>query len=81
MADEIKKPAIDIVNELKEYNIFCRPAFPPMSNFPVYSSYKEIENPIVDKFQSKGIVLPAAHNLLEKDIDYICETLIGIINK
>lgn len=75
LSDDIKKPAIDIVNKLKEKDIYCRPAFPRMSLFPVFADDIRFENPVVTKFQDKGIVLPAAHKLDKDDIESVCVEL------
>lgn len=75
LSDNIKRLAIDIVNELKKSNIHCRPAFPQMSNFPVFKADKRFENPVAKKYMERGIVLPGAHNLEEEDIKYICRKL------
>ncbi len=79
LSDTVRIPAKEVVNKLKEFNIHCRPAFPPMSEFPVYKARKRFQNPVVDKFQLKGIVLPAAHNIIEDDVDFICKKLLEII--
>lgn len=81
LSDDVKRPAIDIVNDLKGFNIHCRPAFPQMSNFPVYVSDKRFENPVCKKFMQKGIVLPGAHNLEEEDIKYVTEKLFECMYK
>lgn len=75
LSDDMKRPAIDIIHELKSYNIHCRPAFPQMSDFPAFASDKRFENPVARKFMQKGIVLPGAHNLKEQDIEFICKKL------
>lgn len=81
LSDDVKRPALDIVNELKESNIHCRPAFPQMSRFPVFVSQKRYDNEIASKFMDKGIVLPAAHNLQEEDIKFICDKLQELMYK
>ena len=80
LSDNVKRPAIDIVNELREFNIHCRPAFPQMSTFPVFASDKRFENPVSKKFMQKGIVLPGAHNLEEEDIKFITKKLFDCMN-
>lgn len=79
--DKVTIPAVEVVAKLKELNIHCRPAFPQMSNFPVYAAEKRFENPVVKRFCEKGIVLPAAHNLVEEDVDFVCKSLLEIIEK
>lgn len=77
LTDEVKVSAQYVEQKLREYNIHCRTGFPQMSLFPMYEH--RYENPVAKKFYDKGIVLPAAHNLLEEDIDYVCNKLFEII--
>lgn len=79
LTDEIKIPAIEVVAKLKDLNIHCRTGFPQMSHFPIYENEIRFENPIAKRFFEKGIVLPAAHNIVEEDIDFLCKNLIEII--
>lgn len=77
--DSVKVPAIEVVAKLKQDNIHCRPAFPQISNFPIYAKDKRFENPVAKKFVDKGVVLPSAHNLLEEDVEFVCKKLLEII--
>ena len=81
LADSIKHTNLHIIGELKKDNIHCRPGFPQMSKFPVYKDYQRFENPVAYKFWKRGIVLPAAHNLVEEDIDFVCKRLNAIVEK
>lgn len=79
LADEVKIPAVEVVAKLKDLNIHCRTGFPQMSHFPIYENDIRFENPIAKRFFEKGVVLPAAHNIVEGDIDFVCRNLIEII--
>lgn len=77
LSDEVEASAQYVEAALKEHNIHCRTGFPQMSMFPMYEH--QFENPVARRFYEKGIVLPAAHNLLEDDIEFVCETLLKLI--
>ena len=79
--DDIPLTNTYIIAELKKLNIHPRPGFPPMSLFPMYKSDKRFENPVAYKFWKRGIVLPAAHNLVEEDVDFVCDSLVKIIKE
>lgn len=78
LTDEVKVSAQYVEEKFREYNIFCRTGFPQMSRFPMYE--KRFETPVSQRFYEKGIVLPAAHNLVEEDIDFVCEILFKLIS-
>ncbi|MEZ3425163.1 MAG: DegT/DnrJ/EryC1/StrS family aminotransferase [Lachnospiraceae bacterium] len=78
LTDEVEVSAQYVENKLRDYNIFCRTGFPQMSRFPMYE--KRFETPVSQHFYEKGIVLPAAHNLVEEDIEFVCETLLKLVS-
>jgi len=67
----------EVLRKLKELNIHCRPGFPRMSQFPVFN--QKVENPEAEKVFKKGISLSSAFNLTERDVDFVCESLLKII--
>jgi len=77
--DHVGKSNTRIIAELKTLNVHCRPGFPPMSRFPMYKDDQRFENPVAYKFWKRGIVLPAAHNLVREDIDFVCDNLNRIV--
>lgn len=79
LSDKVKKTNLEILEELKALNIHGRPGFPPMSDFPEYASEKRFNNPVSMRFHKRGLVLPAAHNLTDDDINLICDNLLEII--
>jgi perosamine synthetase len=79
LKDEVKISTPEIIKKLKECNIHGRTGFPPMSEFPVYKKDKRFDNKVANWFFEKGIVLPAAHNLTEDDIQLICDNFIELI--
>lgn len=66
-----------IVAELKKLNIHSRPAFPRMSRFPAFEG--SFDNPAAELVEKRGICLPSAGNILEQDVDYVCESLKKLI--
>jgi perosamine synthetase len=77
--DSIKVPRDKIIASLKKTNIHCRPCFPRMSEFPLYKKDKRFETPVTELVEKKGISMPAAGNLNEEDIEFVCKSLIKII--
>jgi len=68
-----------LVSELKKYNIHAREAFPRMSRFPVYKNLKRMPNPVSSEVEKSGFNLPAAANLNEGDIEFVCTVLIKLL--
>ena len=66
-----------VLKKLKELNVHCRPGFPQMSRFPVFT--QRFPNPVAKKVAERGISLAAAGNLVEDDIDFVCQNLIKFI--
>ncbi len=76
LEDSIKANRDDIIKRLKARNIHPRPTFPRMSTFPTLEA--RFPNPIAAKISQRGISLPAAHNLVEEDIDFVVESLLEL---
>lgn len=68
-----------ILKIFKDYNVHARPAFPRMSLFPVFKA--RFSNPVCEKVSKRGISLPAAFNLNENDVDYVCELFKKIVRQ
>lgn len=81
LKDEVKCDGAYVISELKKYNIHGRTGFPPMSTFPVYCDDKRFANPVAKRFFERGLVLPAAHNLTEEDVDLVCNNIFELIEK
>ena len=67
----------DLVKKLAKYNIHARNAFPRMSLFPMYKA--RFRNPVATRVMKYGFNLPAAANLDEKDVDFVCDVLLHLI--
>ena len=78
LEDSVKADRDVILKHFRERNIHARPGFPQMSCFPVHS--QRFPNPVAQKVAQRGISLPSAANLTEEDIDFVCSTLLDVIN-
>ena len=76
LKDSVKADRDGVVKALKEKNIHCRPAFPKMSLFPAHEA--RYPNPVCTNVSARGISLPAAHNLTEEDVEFVCDSLFGV---
>lgn len=63
-----------ILTKFRAENIQARPGFPQMSLFPVHQ--QRFPTPCTQKVSESGISLPAAANLTEEDVDFVCNNLI-----
>ena len=79
LKDTVSVKRDEILSTFREKNIHARPAFPRMSLFPVFEA--RFPNLIATNVQERGITLPAAANLNDDDINFVCDTLIDIISK
>lgn len=67
----------EILAKLKTLNIHARPAFPRMSQFPVFE--ERFDNPVATLVAQRGINLPSAANLDVNDIGFVCDALLELI--
>jgi len=79
LEDSVSADRDGIVRKLKELNVHCRPAFPRMSQFPMYEA--RFENPVATKVAQRGISLASASNLNQDDINYVCDALLALIKE
>ena len=68
-------PRDEIIKNLRNKNIHCRPGFPRMSEFPVFHSERRFSNEVAEEFEKHGLVLPSAANLSRKDAETVVEIL------
>ncbi len=66
-----------IIDQLKQHNIHCRPVFPRMSRFPLWNA--NLDHPVAQMAEERGISLPSAANLDEQDIEDVCQQLLRLI--
>ncbi|MCF8189497.1 MAG: DegT/DnrJ/EryC1/StrS family aminotransferase [Sulfuritalea sp.] len=66
-----------VLLKLKQLNIHCRPGFPQMSRFPLFE--QRFSNPVSRSVEERGISLASAANIVEADVEFVCENLISFI--
>jgi perosamine synthetase len=76
---ETKTSRDKILEIFRNNNIHARPGFPRMSQFPVYISDCRFANPVAERCEKFGLVLPSAADLEEDDAEFVCETLISLL--
>lgn len=68
----------DIRLHLEKYNIESRPLWKPMHLQPVFKNYKTCGGKISENLFKTGLCLPSGTAMTEKDIEYICNRIIGL---
>jgi perosamine synthetase len=77
LQDSLSVSRDEVLEKLKALNIECRPGFPRMSRFPVFEA--RFPNHEAEKVEKWGISLPSALNLTREDADFVCDSLLEII--
>ena len=77
--DSITADRDEVLLQLRELNVHCRPGFPQMSAFPMYE--QRFPNPVANKVWHRGISLPSALNLTKEDIDFVSSNLLKFISR
>ncbi len=62
----------ELIVKLKEDMIDTRPAFPQISQYPMWPT---AISPIAKHIGDNAINLPSGHNLQEEQIEYICNSI------
>jgi perosamine synthetase len=71
-----------IIEELGRRNIMARPFFDSLSGqLPFRKGDVTVENPAAHDIASRGVNLPSSHQLTDKDIQLVCDTLGGIFGE
>jgi len=68
-----------VQNELLKKNIETRPMFFPLNIMPPYKNCKKNEQKFSNKISQKGLSLPTFEGLSKSQIDFICNSLLEII--
>jgi len=68
-----------LMKQFFEYNIQVRPFFYPLSSLPFIKTKSNA--PVSTDISSRAINLPCGMSTSKKDVNYICESLIKILNK
>ena len=72
LGEKLKIDRDEFIQKLKQWNIDSRPVFYPISNMPMF---KTKHNPNAEFFSKNGINLPSGHNLVEEEVEYICDII------
>lgn len=78
---KVKNPVSLIINKLEKSGIEVRNFFYPLSTQNIYKKYKVQDNRNEIKLFEKGLILPSFNGISKKQIKYVSECLIKIINK
>ena len=76
-----KKYKIDkekLIKEFEKFNIQARPFFYPLSSLPFIKS--KVNTPFSFNVSSRAVNLPSGLNMTEKKTDYVCKSLLKILN-
>lgn len=65
---------------LKDKGIDNRPFFYPMSDMPMYAD-GQTHTPIAHEVAAQGVNLPSYFDMLDEDIDYICEVIVRYLGR
>lgn len=69
----------ELQKKLKDKNIPTRRIFMPITNFPPYKKYKRLNYKNSCQIYEKGLCLPSSTLNSASDINYVCDTLKGIL--
>ncbi|WP_394186940.1 DegT/DnrJ/EryC1/StrS family aminotransferase [Metabacillus halosaccharovorans] len=83
--EKFRKSPHEIVKELEQFNIECRPVWKPMHLQPLfeenqYFSHKESES-ISDKLFANGLCLPSGSNMSVEQQEFVIEKLLQSLKK
>ena len=82
--EELDWPKLKLMKALAERNIDSRPFFSPLSSIPAYmntpqATIPQLRNKNAYKISSQALNLPSALILQERDVEYVCDSLLNII--
>ena len=75
--DEFGLTRDEVRARLREAGIETRPFFYPVHTLPMYNTGQSL--PIAENLGRRGINLPSSATLTPEDIDFVCETLRGLV--
>ncbi len=78
LSDQVQRERDNIMEDMEKRGIEMRPIFYPMHIMPPYFD-TEVSFPTAEKIAARGISLPSHAGLREKDIQYVCDSLICCI--
>jgi len=80
LRNSIEMDRDQLLESLKNYGIETRPVFYPMSRMPAFKSLANSrKNHIANSISQRGFSLPSSITLKRSEIDFICDSLITIL--
>lgn len=70
----------ELREELIKRGIDTRPTFPPISQYPIWATKADVNNPIARHVGEKGLNLPSGVRLQLRQIKYICDSIKEIVS-
>ncbi len=77
----IKRKLQNIIENLNKKNIEARPLWKPMHMQPIFKNKKFYTNGVSRKLFESGLCLPSGSNLSKDEMDYVCYSLIQLLDK
>lgn len=71
--DSVSRTREEILAALREDNIDARTAQPRISRMPMFTQF--FPNPVSEKVETHGVILPSAFNLTREEIDFVCQRI------
>ena len=83
--EKMDYPKLKLIEDLSQKGIDSRPFFNPLSSIPAYrntpqANFARQRNQTAYKVSAQAINLPSALSLTKKQVDYVCDILIDILN-
>jgi perosamine synthetase len=75
----------DVISALVDRGAIARPFFHPLSSLPAYADFPgagpaaAARNPVSYRLGTYGLNLPSALKLVEADVDYVTDALLGLL--
>jgi perosamine synthetase len=75
--DHIAISRNDLASGMKKKGVDTRPVFPSISQYPMWKS--DCKNPIATNIGETALNLPSGHNLTKDQVNYVCDTLMSLL--
>ncbi len=77
--DEFSLSRDELRHKLRQAGIDTRPFFYPVHQLPMYNTGQSL--PVAEDLSRRGLNLPSGATLTPEQIDYVCDTLIGLAGR
>jgi perosamine synthetase len=78
VTDEFGLTRDELRTQLRQAGIETRPFFYPVHTLPMYNTGQSL--PVAEELSRRGINLPSGATLTPEQIDYVCDTVEGLIS-